>query len=35
MNYKSRTGFGHVKWPWWHDALICGIALLLIRWWLG
>jgi hypothetical protein len=22
MRYRSRTGFGDVRWPWWHDALV-------------
>lgn len=21
MKYRSRTGFGDVNWPWWHDVL--------------
>lgn len=37
MKYESKI-FGKVDWPWWHDALILGVALggvLLLDWWAG
>lgn len=27
MRYESKI-FGKVDWPWWHDVLICGGAIL-------
>lgn len=30
MRYTSRTGFGEVNWPWWHDALIIAVVLCII-----
>lgn len=30
MKYRSRTGFGDVNWPWWHDALIITVVFILI-----
>lgn len=30
MKYQSRTGFGKVDWPWWHDVVIVAVVLTLI-----
>lgn len=27
MRYRSRTGFGDVDWPWWHDLIIVVVVL--------
>lgn len=29
MKYESKT-FGKVEWPWWHDAIIVVLALVVI-----
>ncbi len=28
MRYHSKT-FGHVEWPWWHDAVIVGGVIVI------
>lgn len=30
MRYTSRTGFGKVDWPWWHDLVIVALVFAAI-----